>query len=108
MRKNGFDCSGFLRLNFNKKGQVVPTKIIDGKAIAVQVRAELKIEAMKWREQGIIPNLAAIQAGDDAASLVYVRSKQRLCQQVGINLDLFTFKSVMGHGEFMNPYIPIF
>ncbi|KFD40815.1 methenyltetrahydrofolate cyclohydrolase [Peptococcaceae bacterium SCADC1_2_3] len=77
------------------------TKIIDGKAIAVQVRAELKIEAMKWREQGIILNLAVIQVGDDAASLVYVRSKQNLCQQVGINLDLFIFKGTVKTEEIL-------
>jgi hypothetical protein len=40
-------------LFFLKKGKVILAKIIDGKAIAAQVRAELKIEAMKWREQGI-------------------------------------------------------
>lgn len=56
---------------------------------------------MKWREKKIIPNLAVIQAGDDAASLVYVRSKQKLCQQVGINLDLFAFKSTVKTKEIL-------
>lgn len=65
------------------------------------MRAELKIETMKWREQKIMPNLAVIQAGDDAASLVYVRSKQNLCQQVGINLTLFTFKSTVKTKEIL-------
>ncbi|GAB6274947.1 MAG: tetrahydrofolate dehydrogenase/cyclohydrolase catalytic domain-containing protein [Peptococcaceae bacterium] len=65
------------------------------------MRAELKIEVMKWREKKIIPDLAVIQAGDDAASLVYVRSKQNLCQQVGINLDLFTFKGMVKTREIL-------
>lgn len=49
--------------------------IIDGKAIAAQVKASL---------QGSDAKLAVIMVGDDPASSVYVRNKERACAEVGI------------------------
>ncbi len=58
---------------------------IDGKAIASAVRAEIAGETAKLTESGITPGLAVILVGDDPASKVYVRNKERACQQVGFN-----------------------
>ena len=58
--------------------------IIDGKAIAAQIRAQLKQEVAQLRGEGIEPCLAVIRAGDDPASKIYVRNKKRACEEIGI------------------------
>ncbi len=59
-------------------------KIIDGKAIADQIRQEVKrdAEALK-RDRGVIPGLAFILVGEDPASQSYVRSKGKACDELG-------------------------
>jgi len=60
-------------------------KIIDGKAIAAKVRAEVAEGVRALREQrGIVPGLATILVGNDPGSQVYVRGKHRACKKVGI------------------------
>ncbi len=60
-------------------------KIIDGKAIAEQMRAEMKtqVEELKGK-YGLTPGLAVILVGEDPASQVYVRNKTRACDKLGI------------------------
>jgi methylenetetrahydrofolate dehydrogenase (NADP+)/methenyltetrahydrofolate cyclohydrolase len=61
------------------------TTLIDGKAIAQQVRNEVRDEVAAWVEQGHEPpGLATVLVGDDAASAVYVGGKQKACAEVGI------------------------
>lgn len=61
------------------------TTVIDGKGAAQAVRAELRKEIAGRRKDGLrAPGLAVILAGDDPASQVYVRNKERACQDVGI------------------------
>jgi methylenetetrahydrofolate dehydrogenase (NADP+) / methenyltetrahydrofolate cyclohydrolase len=60
-------------------------EIIDGKAIAQQVRAEVKDEVAAWVAAGhAAPGLATVLVGDDAASAVYVGGKQKASKEVGI------------------------
>ena len=59
-------------------------KILDGKAIAAQIRAELKTRAEALRAGGTVPCLAELMAGDDPASKIYVRNKKRACAEIGI------------------------
>lgn len=61
-------------------------RIIDGKAVAAQVRAEVAkdVERLK-REQGFIPGLAVVLVGEDPASKVYVRNKAAQTVEVGMN-----------------------
>jgi methylenetetrahydrofolate dehydrogenase (NADP+) / methenyltetrahydrofolate cyclohydrolase len=59
--------------------------LIDGKAIARQVRAEVRAEVEAWTAGGHPPpGLATILVGDDAASAVYVSGKQKACAEVGM------------------------
>lgn len=58
--------------------------IIDGKAIAARVRADVAVEAAALTAAGWQPGLATVLIGDDPASELYVRNKQRACQEVGI------------------------
>lgn len=61
-------------------------KIIDGKAIADRVRAEVKEAVAKRAAEGkTIPGLATVLVGENPASKVYVRSKQKACAEAGIN-----------------------
>ena len=63
--------------------------IIDGKAIARTVREKLAEEVAVFREEtSIQPHLVAILVGDDPASAVYVRNKQRACEKAGIQSTL--------------------
>jgi len=59
--------------------------IIDGKAIAARVRAEVA-EAVKElvARAGMPPGLAAVRVGEDPASVIYVRNKIKACREVGI------------------------
>jgi methylenetetrahydrofolate dehydrogenase (NADP+)/methenyltetrahydrofolate cyclohydrolase len=58
--------------------------IIDGKAVAGQVRQELREKAAALKEKrGIVPGLAVILVGDDPASQVYVRGKRKACDEAG-------------------------
>src|SRR5579862_8515516 len=59
--------------------------VIDGKAVAQQVRSELRTEIEQWIASGRQrPGLATILVGDDPASAVYVANKQRASAEVGI------------------------
>lgn len=60
-------------------------KLIDGKAISLQIKDELKEQVAKLKEQGIELTLAVIQVGEDPASSVYVRNKKNACAYIGIN-----------------------
>jgi len=73
--------------NVNIKDKRMAAKIIDGKQIAADMRAELKAEVAKLKEQGIIPGLGVILVGDDPASQTYVTAKERSCQEMGIYSD---------------------
>jgi methylenetetrahydrofolate dehydrogenase (NADP+) / methenyltetrahydrofolate cyclohydrolase len=60
-------------------------RIIDGKAVAARVRAEVAREVAELRSQtGVAPGLATVLVGDDPASAVYVGGKQRASEEVGI------------------------
>jgi methylenetetrahydrofolate dehydrogenase (NADP+)/methenyltetrahydrofolate cyclohydrolase len=60
-------------------------KLIDGVAIAKQVRAEVAREAEALKARGVTPGLTVVLVGDDPASAVYVRSKEKACIEAGMN-----------------------
>jgi methylenetetrahydrofolate dehydrogenase (NADP+) / methenyltetrahydrofolate cyclohydrolase len=63
--------------------------ILDGKALAKEIRGELAAEVAEFtRASGVSPALAAVLVGDDPASEVYVRNKRRDCREVGIESRL--------------------
>ncbi|HVO32592.1 MAG TPA: tetrahydrofolate dehydrogenase/cyclohydrolase catalytic domain-containing protein, partial [Elusimicrobiota bacterium] len=60
-------------------------QILDGKALAAQIRSELKQDVMAFvQKNGRAPGLATILVGDDPASHTYVGSKIKACQEVGM------------------------
>ena len=63
-------------------------RIIDGKQIAQEIRAELKDAVARLRNDcGVTPGLGVILVGDDPASRSYVAAKERACEEIGIYSD---------------------
>lgn len=62
----------------------MPAQIIDGKAIAAQVRKEVAEEVARLRAEGETPGLAVILVGDDPASHSYVKGKEKATLEVGM------------------------
>jgi methylenetetrahydrofolate dehydrogenase (NADP+)/methenyltetrahydrofolate cyclohydrolase len=60
-------------------------KIIDGKAIANKIHAESRAAAEQLKSRGIVPGLAVVLVGDDPASRAYVRSKDKMCRELGLH-----------------------
>ena len=58
--------------------------IIDGKALGRSIEDDLSGRVTALLERGVTPNLAVVIAGEDAASQVYARNKQRFCERCGI------------------------
>lgn len=67
--------------------------IIDGKKVSQKIREELKEECEEIRKQGIIPKLAVIMVGDNPASKVYVKNKNKACQEIGIEYEEYFLNS---------------
>jgi methylenetetrahydrofolate dehydrogenase (NADP+)/methenyltetrahydrofolate cyclohydrolase len=67
----------------------MPAQLLDGAALAKQIRRELASEVAGFvRQSGVTPKLAAVLVGDDPASQVYVRNKRRDCEEVGMQSEL--------------------
>jgi methylenetetrahydrofolate dehydrogenase (NADP+)/methenyltetrahydrofolate cyclohydrolase len=64
--------------------------ILDGNKIGAEIKAELALELERLGRAGIRPGLAAVLVGDNPASQVYVRSKVRTCEQLGLLSEKIT------------------
>lgn len=62
-------------------------KIIDGKQVAAEMRAELKEKVAALKAKGVTPGLAVVLVGEDPASKSYVTAKERACEEIGIYSD---------------------
>lgn len=69
----------------------MPANLIDGKSLAASVRASLKSRIDALAKRGVRPGLAAILAGEDPASRVYVRNKARACEEAGLHSEVHEF-----------------
>lgn len=65
------------------------SQIIDGKAVSKQVRERVAAETAELKKKGVTPGLAVIIVGDDPASQVYVRNKEKACEEVGFYSEKF-------------------
>jgi methylenetetrahydrofolate dehydrogenase (NADP+) / methenyltetrahydrofolate cyclohydrolase len=79
----------------------MPATIIDGKAIAEEIQADLRREAAAQRAEGITPCLAVVLVGDDPASHSYVRSKKRVAESLGIEARDHLLPATTPQGELM-------
>ena len=60
-------------------------QILDGRAVAAAIKAELTVRVKALKAQGVTPGLGTVLVGDDPGSLSYVAGKHRDCREVGIN-----------------------
>ncbi|MFK2824321.1 bifunctional methylenetetrahydrofolate dehydrogenase/methenyltetrahydrofolate cyclohydrolase FolD [Bacillus sp. B190/17] len=75
--------------------------IIDGKAIAGDIRTELKGEIADLKNKGITPGLAVILVGEDQASHTYVRNKDKACAEVGIHSEIYRYPADLSEAELL-------
>lgn len=66
----------------------MPANILDGNRFAAEIKDEVAAEVARLKQRGIRPGLAAVLAGNDPASEVYVRSKVKTCEALGIYSEL--------------------
>ncbi|MFQ5541332.1 MAG: bifunctional methylenetetrahydrofolate dehydrogenase/methenyltetrahydrofolate cyclohydrolase FolD [Candidatus Binatia bacterium] len=77
--------------------------IIDGKAIAQEVRKQVKEEIEDLnRKWGLLPGLGVVLVGDDPASHVYVRNKEKACREVGIESREHLFPGTLSEQELLS------
>jgi methylenetetrahydrofolate dehydrogenase (NADP+)/methenyltetrahydrofolate cyclohydrolase len=80
----------------------MPAHIIDGKSIAESVRNQVAVETQQLvSDTGIIPHLAAVLVGNDPASEVYVRNKERACQKAGMKSTLHRLDAATTQAELL-------
>lgn len=65
-------------------------KVLDGTAIATQIQKEVAVDVAALAARGVRPGLAVILVGQVAASEIYVRSKVKTCEELGIHSELIT------------------
>ena len=77
-------------------------QILDGKKVSQDIKNEIKAEVMEMKENGEkVPHLAAIIVGNDGASLTYVGSKVKACEQVGFESTLIKMPSTTSETELL-------
>ena len=77
-------------------------KILDGKAIAQDIRAELKARVAELKKQGIVPGLGVLLVGDDPASRSYVTAKEKACEETGLYSREIKLPSTASHKEILD------
>jgi methylenetetrahydrofolate dehydrogenase (NADP+)/methenyltetrahydrofolate cyclohydrolase len=80
----------------------MPAQLLDGNALAKQMRSELAAEVADFvAHGGAAPTLAAVLVGNDPASQVYVRNKRRDCKEVGMQSRLHRLPSATTQAELL-------
>lgn len=78
-------------------------EILDGKKISAEIKAEIKAEVEKIKAEGRrAPHLAAVLVGDNGASVTYVNSKVRSCEEVGFDSTLIKFPDTVSQKELLD------
>ncbi len=77
-------------------------QMLDGRPIAEAIKKEVAAEVGQLRQQhGVVPRLAAVLVGEDAASAVYVRNKVRACGEVGIDSEQIDLPATASSDELL-------
>ncbi|MGE5509303.1 MAG: bifunctional methylenetetrahydrofolate dehydrogenase/methenyltetrahydrofolate cyclohydrolase FolD [Chitinophagales bacterium] len=76
-------------------------ELIDGKALAEVIRARVRTEVAELAAAGIVPGLAVILVGEDPASQVYVRNKERDALEVGMRSFMYRLPAETSQGELL-------
>lgn len=77
-------------------------KIIDGKTIAREIRADLAAEIARLKARGIQPGLGVLLVGNDPASLSYVSAKEKACREAGLHSRQIRLPAAASLKEILN------
>ena len=77
-------------------------QLIDGKALSLQLRTEVRQGVATLKSQGIVPGLAVILVGDNPASEVYVRNKVKACEDTGMHSVLERHPAQMSQADLLS------
>ena len=75
--------------------------LIDGRAIAAQIQRELTARVAALKQRGVVPGLAFIRVGEDAASKVYVGRKEKACAELGIGSETHVLPDKTSEAELL-------
>ncbi|MEP6590146.1 MAG: bifunctional 5,10-methylenetetrahydrofolate dehydrogenase/5,10-methenyltetrahydrofolate cyclohydrolase [Gemmatimonadota bacterium] len=76
-------------------------RLLDGAAIGATIRSEVAEDVTRLRARGIVPGLAVVLVGDNAASQIYVRSKGRACAEAGMHSETVLLPSDTPEAELL-------
>ncbi len=77
--------------------------LMDGKALSAKIRADILAQKETFTAQtGVTPGLAVILAGDDPASAIYVRNKEKACGEVGFRSEVYTLPASVTEKELLD------
>src|SRR6266704_4617393 len=76
-------------------------KVIDGRAIADKVYVDLRRDIAEAKSRGLTPGLAVILVGDNPASRAYVRSKDKMCRELGLYSVKLEMPASTTHSELL-------
>lgn len=88
--------------NIGKGAHILSAKLLDGKKVSSRIKAELKTEVEHIKSQGIYPGLAVVIVGNDPASRIYVNSKKKACEEIGIHSEEYTLPEETTQGQLLN------
>ena len=80
----------------NYEPETIDHKIIDGKRVAMKMRAEVASRVERLVEKGLRPKIASISVGDNSAVGVYIRNQKKAAQSVGIDFDHVNLDASIG------------
>jgi methylenetetrahydrofolate dehydrogenase (NADP+)/methenyltetrahydrofolate cyclohydrolase len=78
-----------------------PDNVVDGRAIAAQIQRELAQRMAELKKRGVVPGLAFVRVGEDAASKVYVGRKEKACAELGIFSETHVLPGATGEADLL-------
>ena len=80
----------------------MPAKLLEGKSVALKIKENIKleIEALK-NKYGVCPKLVSVQAGENSASEIYIKSQEKIAKDLGINYELKKLDAGIKQDEFI-------
>ncbi len=79
----------------------MPAKIIDGEAVAQEMKKQIAADAAELAKAGVAPHLAAVQVGENPASRIYTNMQAKSCESVGIEYELLNLPAEMTQDELL-------
>lgn len=80
----------------------MPARILNGNLIAASIKTELTSEINEIKSRGVVPGLAAVLVGENPASQIYVRSKVKTCESLGLYSDLVKLPAAASTDEILD------